>query len=152
MRPLCQRLRCQGFNEDGRTTVRPYSRYSSRFDGNGRPPTKHFRVSLQPLLVPMHFDALRGPWHHTSEEIEIASVENGNPPRRHKKILPNFDLLLPKFHFILPNFYFGAPWRIFVSSLEIPDFLPRGEMRGGRCERAGVPLQVAIREICTCPK
>ena len=100
----------------------------------------------------MHFDALRGPWHHTSEEIEIASVENGNPPRRHKKNLPNFDLLLPKFHFILPNFYFGAPWRIFVSSLEISDFLPRGEMRGGRCERTGVPLQVAIREICTCPK
>ena len=77
----------------------------------------------------MHFDALRGPWHHTSEEIEIASVENENPPRRDKKILPNFDLLLPKFHFILPNFYFGPLWGIFVSSLEISDFLPRGEVR-----------------------
>ena len=81
-----------------------------------------------------------------------SSVEILEYPRRHKKILRKFDLLLPKFHFILPNFYFGAPWRIFVSSLEISDFLPRGEMRGGRCERAGVPLQVAIREICTCPK
>ena len=77
------------------------------------------------LLVPMHFDALRGPWHHTSEEIEIASVENGNPPRRHKKFYRNFDLLLPKFHFILPNFYFGPPWGIFVCSVEIGDFLGR---------------------------
>jgi hypothetical protein len=63
---------------------------------------------------------------HTSEEIENISVENGNPSRRHKKILPNFDLLLPKFHFILPNFYFPAPWGIFIFSLEISDFLRRG--------------------------
>ena len=114
--------------------------YTSRFNGNGRTD----RASLQPLLVPCvpttvtrpmrpnkslfvprHFDALRGPWHHTSEEIEIASVENGNPSRRHKKIYRNFDLLLPKFHFILPNFYFGPPWGIFVCSVEIGDFLGR---------------------------
>ena len=81
-----------------------------------------------------------------------SSVEILEYPRRHETILRKFDLLLPKFHFILPKFYFASPWRIFVSSLEISDFLPRGEMRGGRCERAGVPLQVAIREICTCPK
>ena len=62
---------------------------------------------------------------HTSEEIKNVSVENGNPSRRYKKILPNFDLLLPKFHFILPNFYLGPPWGNFVSSLEIPKFLGR---------------------------
>ncbi|WP_157750176.1 hypothetical protein [Porphyromonas uenonis] len=33
---MCQRLQRRGFNGDGRTTVRPYSRYSSRFDGDGR--------------------------------------------------------------------------------------------------------------------
>ena len=59
------------------------------------------------------------------EEIEIASVKNGNPPRRDETILRNFDLLLPKFHFILPNFYFGPPWGKFVCSLEIGDFLGR---------------------------
>ena len=59
------------------------------------------------------------------EEIEIASVENGNPSRRHETILRKFDLLLPKFHFILPNFYFVPPWGKFVCSLEIGDFLGR---------------------------
>ena len=77
------------------------------------------------LMTPKHFNALRGPRHHTPEEIENASVENTNPPRSNKKILRNFDFFLPKFHFILPNFYFPAPWRIFVSSLEISDFLGR---------------------------
>ena len=74
-------------------------------------------------MATMHSDTLRSPRRHTSEEIENASVENENPPRRNQKIHRNFDLLLPKFHFILPNFYFPAPWRIFVCSLEIPDFL-----------------------------
>ena len=37
----------------------------------------------------------------------------------------HFEIFLPKFHFILPNFYFPVPWRIFVSSLEIFDFLVR---------------------------
>ena len=63
--------------------------------------------------------------HHTSEEIENASVENENPPRRYKKILPNFYFILPKFHSILPNFYFGPPWRIFISSVAIGNFLGR---------------------------
>ncbi|WP_157750217.1 hypothetical protein [Porphyromonas uenonis] len=36
-----------GFNGNGRTTVRPYNRYSSRFNGDGRTD----RASLQPLLV-----------------------------------------------------------------------------------------------------
>ena len=27
--------------------VRPYSRYTSRFNEDGRPPTRHFRASLQ---------------------------------------------------------------------------------------------------------
>ena len=92
--------------------MRPYNRYSSH-------------ASKQVVIRPRHFDALRGPWHHTSEEIEIASVENGNPSRRHKKFYRKFDLLLPKFHFILPNFYFGPPWGIFVCSVEIGDFLGR---------------------------
>ena len=59
------------------------------------------------------------------EKIEIASVENGKPPRRDEIILRKFDLLLPKFDFILPNFYFGPPWGKFVCSLEIDDFLGR---------------------------
>jgi len=73
-------------------------------------------MALMAPIAPMLSETLQSPRHHTSEEIENASVENENPPRRYKKILPNFDLLLPKFHFILPNFYFPAPWRIFVSS------------------------------------
>ncbi len=40
-------------------------------------------------------------------------------------MLPDFDPFLPKFHFILPNFYFAPPWGIFVSSLDIYDFLRR---------------------------
>ena len=44
---------------------------------------------------------------------------------RKGKILRNFEIFLPKFHFILPNFYFPVPWRIFVSSLEIRNFLGR---------------------------
>ena len=53
-------------------------------------------------------------------------------PERTGEILPNFDLLLPKFHFILPNFYFVPPWRIFVCSLGIPDFLERyGDIKRG---------------------
>ena len=39
-----------------------------------------------------------------------------------------FEIFLPKFHFILPNFYFPAPWGNFVYSLEICDFLRRGEV------------------------
>ncbi len=76
----------------------------------------------------MHFETLRHPRPHTSEEIENLQGANENPPRRHKKILPNFDLLLPKFHFILPNFYFPVPWRIFVCSVAISDFLGRRDL------------------------
>ncbi len=101
--------------------MRPYKGYSSRASLHGatRP------IALTPPMAPMHFDALRGPGHHTPEEIENASVPNGKPPRRDEKILRNFDLLLPKFHFILPKFHFPAPWRKFVSSLEISDFFRR---------------------------
>ena len=68
-----------------------------------------------------------------SRKSSNASVEIAESPRRDKKIYRNFDLLLPKFHFILPNFYFPAPWRIFVSSLEISDFLMRNcHQRGSR--------------------
>jgi len=62
-------------------------------------------------------------------------------PARKRKILRNFDFILPKFHFILPKFYIPAPWRFFISSLEIYDFLGRGETRGGESLSAtGDPL------------
>ena len=100
--------------------VRPYSRYSSRGSGTDaqivRPYTGY---TSDPS------DALRLLRPHTSEEIKNTSVANGNPPRRNKKFHRNFDLLLPKFHFILPNFYLPVPWRIFISSLAVVDFLGR---------------------------
>ncbi|WP_462136272.1 hypothetical protein, partial [Porphyromonas uenonis] len=63
--------------------------------------------------------------------LRKSSISSGgisDYPRRYEKILRNFEIFLPKFHFILPNFYFPAPWRIVVSSLEIPDFLGRREI------------------------
>ena len=65
------------------------------------------------------------------EEIENSSVGILKPPRRNGKILPNFDFILPKFHFILPKFYLPSLWRIFVCSLEIPDFLGRRDTSVG---------------------
>ena len=58
-----------------------------------------------------------------------SSVEILDYPVRNEKILRNFDLLLPKFHFILPKFHFPIPWGKFVSSLTLPDFLGRKEIR-----------------------
>ena len=55
--------------------------------------------------------------------LKDSSVEIMDYPVRVEKILPNFYFILPKFHFILPNFYFGSPWRIFVCSVELSDFL-----------------------------
>ena len=102
--------------------VRPYNRYSSRSSGTDARPSVPTGRRLTP---PRHFDALRLLRPHTSEEIKNISVANGNPPRRNKKNHWNFDLLLPKFHFILPNFYLPVPWRIFVCSLAVFDFLGR---------------------------
>uniref|UniRef100_UPI0026EA092F hypothetical protein n=1 Tax=Porphyromonas uenonis TaxID=281920 RepID=UPI0026EA092F len=47
--------------------------------------------------------------------------------------------ILPKFYFILPKFYFTAPWKIFISSLDISDFLGRksGWLRGGHLINGG---------------
>ena len=59
-------------------------------------------------------------------ESEVSQEEISEYSPRSEKILRNFDLLLPKFHFILPKFHFPVPWGIFVSSLEIPDFLGVG--------------------------
>ena len=73
----------------------------------------------------MHFDALRGPRHHSYEEIEIASVGISASPPRNEQILRNFDFILPKFHFILPKFYLAPRWRIFVSSVAMGRFLGR---------------------------
>ena len=74
----------------------------------------------------------------TDETLYVSTTEigrwrkSGNPsvdildyPARKRKILRNFHFILPKFHFILPKFYFPSPWRIFVCSLEILDFLGR---------------------------
>ena len=82
-------------------------------------------VPMVPMAptAPMLSETLQSPRHHTSEEIDNASVENENPPRRYKKILPNFYFILPKFHFILPKFYFVLRWRIFICSVDISDFL-----------------------------
>ena len=45
---------------------------------------------------------------------------------RNEQILPNFHFILPKFHFILPKFYFAPPWRLFICSVKISDFLGTG--------------------------
>ena len=60
-----------------------------------------------------------------SRKSDNSSVKISDYPRRNKKILPNFHFILPNFHFILPNFYFRPPWKIFVCSLTISDFLER---------------------------
>ena len=55
------------------------------------------------------------------EEIKNPSVGLSDPSLRDETILRNFDLLLPKFHFPIP-------WGKFVSSLTLPDFLPRRDL------------------------
>ena len=62
-------------------------------------------------------------------------------PRSKRKILRNFDFFLPNFHFILPNFYFPVPWRIFVCSMEISDYL-RGDRFWGRVKLWQIPFFV----------
>ncbi len=142
MRPLCQSKTSNGcrdarscvrcikgysvrvFNGNGRSTERPYNRYPSRSSGKDALP-RDTLVRPYTGYTSDPSDALRLLRPHTSEEIKNTSVANGNPPRRNKKNLRNFNLLLPKFHFILPNFYFPVPWRIFVCSLAISDFLGR---------------------------
>ena len=62
-----------------------------------------------------------------SRKSHDSSVEILDYPARKRKILRNF-------HFILPKFYFGFPWRIFVSSLEIFDFLGGGDWNQLRCK------------------
>ena len=54
-----------------------------------------------------------------------SSVEILDYPARKREIHRNFHFIPPKFHFILPKFYFLAPWRIFISSVEFPDFFGR---------------------------
>ena len=66
-----------------------------------------------------------GEWRNSKD----SSVEIFDYPARNRKILRNFKIFLPKFHFILPKFYLPAPWKIFVCSLEILDFLGREEIR-----------------------
>ena len=53
-----------------------------------------------------------------SRKLSNSSVEILDYPARKRKIYR-------KFHFILPKFYFVPPWRIFIFSLEILDFLGR---------------------------
>ena len=75
------------------------------------------------------------------EEFQNPSVEIFDYAVRNEKILrnfdfflPNFHFILPKFHFILPNFYFPVPWRNFVFSLAVSDFLVRDCISGGMYE------------------
>ena len=71
-----------------------------------------------------------------------SSVEILNYPGRKWQILRKFHFILPKFYFILPKFYFTAPWRIFICSLEISDFLGRRVTAGGGDARPSVPTTV----------
>ena len=71
-------------------------------------------------------------------------MEIADYPRRNGKILRNFEIFLPKFHFILPKFYFPPRWRIFICSLELSDFLPRGEGRGERGELVALVALVPL--------
>ena len=64
------------------------------------------------------------------EEFQNLSVEIFDYPVRNKKNHRNFEIFLPKFHFILPNFYFPVPWRNFVFSLAVSDFLVRDCISG----------------------
>ena len=72
------------------------------------------------------------------EEIVNPSVEISDYPVRRRKILRTYDFILPKFHLIPPKFYFAPPWRIFVCSLDIPDFLGRRVTAVGSHGRASV--------------
>ena len=76
------------------------------------------------------------------EEIVNPSVEISDYPVRRRKILRTYDFILPKFHFIPPKFYFAPPWRIFVCSLDIPDFLGRRVTAVGTHGRASVVSNV----------
>ena len=74
------------------------------------------------------------------EKIENTPVEISDYPVRRRKILRTYD-------FILPKFYFGPPWGNFVSSLTLPDFLPRSQIRrvtpcrdARKCLAGGRPL------------
>ena len=60
-----------------------------------------------------------------SRKSNDSSVEIVDYPVRKRKILRKFHFILPKFYFILPKFYFPAPWKIFICSLEILNFLGR---------------------------
>ena len=140
VRPLCQSKTSNGCR-DARSCVRCVKGYSVRdltgTDARPSVPTAVTRLAVRErthrpcvptgrrLTPPRHSDALRLLRPHTSEEIKNTSVANENPPRRNEQILRNFDLLLPKFHFILPKFYLPVPWRIFVCSLAVSDFLGR---------------------------
>mgnify|MGYP007120866144 CR=1 FL=1 len=118
---MCQKLQHRGFNVNGRSTGRPYSRYSSRGT-----PTPFEDSDTTP-----------------SRKSSISSGENGNLPQRYQKIHRNFDFFLPKFHFILPNFYFPVPWRIFVSLVAIGQFL-----RGGCAWSARLPQKKHPHLLC----
>ena len=77
---------------------------------------------------------------HHPRKSNNSSVEIFKPPVRNEEIPPNFDFILPKFHFILPNFYFVPPWRIFVCSVELPDFLRRDRNQSRPRSSYGVTL------------
>ena len=79
---------------------------------------KYYFTEAKEIILPLFFFC---------NLLNLLTFSGGNweSPRSKRKILRNFEIFLPKFHFILPNFYFPAPWRIFVCSVEIPNFLGR---------------------------
>ncbi len=157
MRPLCQRLQRRSFNGDGRTiraslqpllvssfgdgrtTVRPYSRYSYRRSGTDARPSvptavtrpvvrgrTHDRASLQPLLVPSFGDgrSTERPYNRYSSQGTPTHSEDPGTTLPRKSKLPRGKMGIPhggikKFIGTLICFFrsFISFFRTFISRL-----------------------------------
>ena len=107
MRPLRQRLQRQGFNGDGRSTVRPYNRYTSRSSGTDAQivrPYKGLHVS-------------------PAEKIRNRHGANENSPRRVEIKVRKNEMKLRKKEIKVPKNFFIPPWRFRNPSEGISDFL-----------------------------
>ena len=91
---MCQELQCQGFNGDGRTTVRPYTRYSSAGSTTDAPIVRSYT-------------------RYTSTE-EIGKRQGGNElsPRRAEIKVRKNEMKLRKKDFEVPKIFFIPRWRI----------------------------------------
>ena len=121
MRPLCQRLQRQGFNGNGRSTERPYSRYSSR------------RTTTDEQVVRPYTSLLVSP----PEEIGNLQGENENSPRNREIKVRKNEMKLRKKQIEVPKIFFIPPWRISVCYRGIFDFL--GGVVSGALKGIGVP-------------